>query len=86
VADDNGNGKVKNAVQDEKIDRLITDVGEIKTSLNKFIDGTIDVRMHCQKEFGVIGTHIKILWALVSAISIGSAIAIVRAVISTFTT
>jgi len=87
VADDNnGNGKVTNAVQNNEIEHINKSLDSLHKKFDAFINDTTKVRMHCQNEFGTIGTHIKILWALVSAISIGSAIAIVRAVISSFTT
>lgn len=79
--DNNGNGKVTNAVQNTKIDQLVKDVGEIKNDLRKFIDGTVDVRMHCSNEFGSVRTHIRVIWGFVSAIMTGAALAILKLMI-----
>ena len=75
---DNGNGKVKNAVQDEKIDRIQEDITEIKDTLKTFIDSTTDVRLHCSNEFGVINTNIKIIWGFLTTVFSGLVAVVVK--------
>ena len=61
--DNNGNGRVTNAVQNTKIDQIVKDVGEIKTDLRKFMDHAVDVRMSQAQEITGIKTHIKVIWS-----------------------
>lgn len=68
---DNGNGRVQNAVQNEKIDRIQADVAEIKDTLKTFIDTTTDMRIHCSNDFGSINTNVKIIWGFLTTIFSG---------------
>jgi len=68
MSDDNGNGRVKEAVQDQCIEQMASDISEIKTDLKAFIQGTAAVRVQCSNEFGKTDTNIKNLWVVVGII------------------